>query len=73
MASYASQVNSKYANSASHFQDLKDRWNSTIQPDCAGHDKILAQERHHCLDTGTSQSKEIPRHAHLPGADRTSE
>ena len=30
MASYASQVNSKYANSASHFQDLKDRWNSTM-------------------------------------------
>lgn len=30
MASYASQVNSKYANSASHFQDLKERWNSTM-------------------------------------------
>lgn len=30
MATYASQVNEKFANSASHFQDLKERWNSTL-------------------------------------------
>lgn len=28
--SYASRVNAKYANTASHFQNLKDRWNSTL-------------------------------------------
>jgi hypothetical protein len=30
MTSYASQVNAKYSNTASHFQDLKTRWNSTV-------------------------------------------
>lgn len=30
MKSYASQVNTKYSNTASHFQDLKTRWNSTM-------------------------------------------
>ena len=28
--SYAAQVNAKYGNTASHFQDLKSRWNSTL-------------------------------------------
>lgn len=28
--SYAAQVNAKYGNTASHFQNLKDRWNSTL-------------------------------------------
>ena len=28
--SYASRVNAKYSNTASHFQDLKTRWNSTV-------------------------------------------
>jgi len=28
--SYAAQVNAKYGNTASHFQDLKSRWNSTM-------------------------------------------
>ena len=30
MKSYASQVNTKYSSTASHFQDLKTRWNSTM-------------------------------------------
>lgn len=30
MTSYAQQVNAKYGNTASHFQDLKTRWNSTL-------------------------------------------
>lgn len=30
MTSYAAQVNAKYGNTASHFQDLKTRWNSTL-------------------------------------------
>lgn len=30
MPSYASRVNAKYSNTASHFQDLKTRWNSTV-------------------------------------------
>jgi hypothetical protein len=30
MTSYASQVNAKYSNTASHFVDLKTRWNSTV-------------------------------------------
>ncbi len=28
--SYASRVNAKYSNTASHFQNLKDRWNTTV-------------------------------------------
>ena len=31
MTTYATQVNAKYGSTASHFQDLKTRWNKTLQ------------------------------------------